>query len=167
MQKIRLRTLKNLVKWVEPDLRKDWEYLKAVTDNYKEIDGKIHYTEVLDKVEYKLKINKENKSISDEAFINNQPINISEIDSLLDVIADESAFLQNLDISFITSYIADKLNVSTTFKKEVINKNNSVRLKLKSDNIADHAGCCKAMLKELYITFDISLAIDDIGGTGS
>lgn len=165
MKKQHAREMLTIYKWAEDDLRlRSIEYLEKF-DRVQQIGGNYFYIQNQGNTKYRIAI-KEGK-LTNQCFINEEPCTLEDINRLFENdVKDIKLFFETWDITPIEKYLSSRLGFELKLKKDIQNIQSSWVMGLESEELIDHAGCCKAMLKSLkVITFgDIHFIIDALTG---
>lgn len=144
--------------WANEDLkRKDLAYLEREAKLYDP-----RFSNIMDKNGAFVWVSKEFEGIIDchemrlhnVVMINEETYSIEELIEFIGDLTDEEQHdkLEQLDVSAIQLYIKKRTGMHVTLHKELYkNRQDKWCLKLYSDNLVEHTGICKAMLKEIYI----------------
>ena len=137
---------------------------RSTWDNsLKQIDGKWQYFFENKNGIYRFTL--ENHAVQTQ-YIDGQEVSLGYLEGFLNDLSlkEQKDFLQNMSIEPIEKYISNMVGFPVTFFRYYDNE--IMTMTLKTPNIVSKAGCCKAMLSELYIeTFGkVHFYIDQITG---
>lgn len=133
---------------------KNQKYLiQESKDSYsyiKEIDNVFHY--IYEEFDFIVDCN--TIQLHDILTISGEVVSLDLLKSMIDDLTAEQQkqALETLDLTAVETYIKQRTDLQVKLHKKVyVNRQNKWCMDLYTDNIVQHAGVCKAMLKELYI----------------
>ena len=91
-------------------------------------------------------------TVSQTCTVNNETVFIPSLKVFLNDLTDEEQkqALENMYLGDIEKYASERTGIQIKFKKEVKqDRNGNWYLKLYTDNLLEHAGICKAMLRKI------------------
>ena len=177
INKLDARKVLNLREWALEEVERvnikteaEWDYSRI-----KQIGGTYFYRSPLDKIENEpTYIDFPIEIISDEdgyikGKINDEYVYVRGIkvtfeeceNAISDDIKNVIEYLDSIDLKPLEKYLSIICETPITLEKQIDEKNECI--KLRSNNIVEHAGVCKLMLSELYIQTSLGLYIDAKG----
>jgi len=124
-------------------------------DNIKEENGVFLWTRTSEGNTYTLTIDISDHTqldVYDSVTINGQKFKVSDLLKFLNDLTDveQKNILENMLLEDIEKYASQRTGIPIKFKKKIYQDNQGMwNMKLYTDNLVEHAGICKAMLKEI------------------
>lgn len=141
------------ISYLENESKSQSRTAKFVSNIIKE-DNNFYYILEIEGDTYRYTIDTETMTVSQVCTINNETVFIPSLKVFLGDLTDEEQkqALENIYLGDIEKYASKRTGMQIKFKKKVYQDNSGTwNLKLYTDNLIEHVGICKAMLKEIIV----------------
>ena len=127
--------------------RKSWD------NDLKELNGQIYFQKTQGDTCYRYLL--ENHTVT-KITINKEEVTVPYLERLLGDLTplEQRKALEDMYLTDIEKYLSKRCGIEIKLKSMVTNPKGVYQLKLYTDNLVEHTGICKAMLKNIYIESD-------------